>query len=119
MFLLGHFDIYLMYYNEHKPRNKFLDSLASNSYLPYIVQSSQNTSHSRTLIHNIFSNVISKNFICGKLQLPPLTIYPNPFSQQTHLLIHPSINLMFLKDFGQHLTRKILSWTTFIKKMLT
>ena len=33
VFLLGDFDIDLMHYNEHKPTNEFLDSLASNSYL--------------------------------------------------------------------------------------
>ena len=45
----------------HKPTNKFLDSLASNSYLPYIIQPGRHTSHSRTFIDNIFSNVISKD----------------------------------------------------------
>ena len=33
VFLLGDFNIELMHYNEHKPTNEFLDSLASNSYL--------------------------------------------------------------------------------------
>ena len=42
--------------------NKFLDSPAS--YLLYIIQPSQHASHSRTLIDNNFSNVISKD-ICG------------------------------------------------------
>ena len=56
VFLLGDFNIDLMHYNEHKPTNEFLDSLASNSYLPYIIQPSRHTSHSRTLIDNIFSN---------------------------------------------------------------
>ena len=63
VFLLGDFNIDLMHYNEHKPTNEFLDSLASNSYLPYIIQPSRHTSHSRTLIDNVFSNVISKDII--------------------------------------------------------
>ena len=67
VFLLGDFNIDLMHYNEHKPTNEFLDSLASNSYIPYIIQPSQHTSHSRTLIDNIFSNVISKVIICGNI----------------------------------------------------
>ena len=61
VFLLGDFNIDLMHYNEHKPTNEFLDSLASNSYLPYTIQPSQHTSHSITLIDNIFSNVIPKD----------------------------------------------------------
>ena len=39
-FLLGDFNIDLMHYNEHKTTIEFLDSLASNSYLPYIIQPS-------------------------------------------------------------------------------
>ena len=67
VFLLGDFNIDLMHYNEHKPTNEFLDSLASNSYLPYIIQPSRHTSHSKTLIDNIFSNVISKDIISGNI----------------------------------------------------
>ena len=86
MFLLGDFNVDLMHYNEHKPTNEFLDSLASNSYLPYIIQPSQHTSHSRTLIDNIFSNVISKDIICGNItatisdHLPQFLVSPNTFS---------------------------------------
>ena len=58
VFLLGDFNIDLMHYNEHKPKNEFLHSLASNSYLQYIIQPSRHKSHSRTLIDNIFNNVI-------------------------------------------------------------
>ena len=86
VFLLGDFNIDLMHYNEHKPTNEFLDSLASNSYLPYIIQPSRHTSHSRTLIDNIFSNVISKDIISGNItatisdHLPQFLIYPNTFT---------------------------------------
>ena len=41
VFLLGDFNIDIMHYNKHKPTNEFLDSLASNSYLPYIIQPSR------------------------------------------------------------------------------
>ena len=86
VFLLGDFNIDLMHYNEHKPTNEFLDSLASNSYLPYIIQPSQHASHSRTLIDNIFSNVISKDIISGNItatisdHLPQFLISPNTFA---------------------------------------
>ena len=39
--LLGGFNIGLMHYNEHKPTSELLDSLASNSFLPCIIQSSR------------------------------------------------------------------------------
>ena len=86
VFLLGDFNIDLMHYNEHKPTNEFLDSLASNSYLPYIIQPSRHTSHSRTFIDNIFSNVISKGIICGNItatisdHLPQFLISPSTFA---------------------------------------
>ena len=64
LFLLGDFNVDLMHTNKHKPTNEFLDSLTSNSYLLCIIQSSRHTSHSRTIIVNTFSNVISKDIIC-------------------------------------------------------
>ena len=86
MFLLGDFNVDLMHYNEYKPTNEFLDSLVSNSYLPCIIQPSRHTSHSRTLIDNIFSNVISKDIICGNItatisdHLPQFLVSPNTFA---------------------------------------
>ena len=38
VFLLGDFNINLLNYNDHNPTNEFLDSLASNSFVPYILQ---------------------------------------------------------------------------------
>ena len=67
MFLLGDFNVDLMRYKKHKPTNEFLNSLASNSYLPCIIQHSRHTSNSRNRIDNIFSNVISKDIICGNV----------------------------------------------------
>ena len=39
IFFVGDFNISLLNYNEHRPTNNFLDSLASGSLLPYIFQS--------------------------------------------------------------------------------
>ena len=67
-FLLGDFNVDLMGYNKHKQQQQqFLDSLASNSYLLYIIQPSRHTSYSRNFIDNIFSNVISKDIICDNI----------------------------------------------------
>ena len=38
VFLLGDFNINLLNYNVHNPTNELLDSLASDSFLPYILQ---------------------------------------------------------------------------------
>ena len=86
VFLLGDFNIDLLNYNDHQPTNEFLDSLASNSFLPYILQPTRLTSHSKTLIDNIFSNAISHEATSGNLTatisdpLPQFLFVPNVFS---------------------------------------
>ena len=68
VFLLGEFNINLLNYNDHQPTNDFLDSLASNSFIPYIFHPTRiTTSHSKTLIDNIFSNFISPKIISGNI----------------------------------------------------
>ena len=72
-------------YNNHNPTNKFLVSLASNSFVPYILQPTRLTSHSKTLTDNIFSNIISPEAIFDKLictisnHLPQFMIVLNVF----------------------------------------
>ena len=69
--------------NEHNQTNEFLDSLASNSFIPLILQPTRITSHSNTLIYNIFSNIIEPDIISGNLtaaisdHLPQFAIIPN------------------------------------------
>ena len=85
IFLLGDSNFNLLNYNNHNSTNVLLDSLASNSFVPYILQPTQLTSHSKTLIDNIFSNIISPEAISGNLtlaisdHLPQFTIAPNVF----------------------------------------
>ena len=86
VFLLGDFNINLMNYNVHNPTNKFSDSPASNSFLPYILPPTRITSHSKTLIGNVFTNVTLPDSISGNLtatisdHLPQFLIVPNIFS---------------------------------------
>ena len=56
-----------MNYNEHQPRNNFLDPLASNSFTPYILDPTRITSHSKSLVDNIFSNDIFQEIISGNI----------------------------------------------------
>ena len=87
IFLLGDFNVNLLNYNEHNQTNEFLDSLASNSFIPLILQPTRITSHSNTLIDNIFSNVIDPDIISGNLtatisdHLPQFAIIPNMFGK--------------------------------------
>ena len=75
----------LLNYNGYNPTNEFLDSLASNSFIPLILQPSRTTSHSNTLIDNIFSNIVDPDIISGNLtatisdHLPQFAIIPSMF----------------------------------------
>ena len=85
IFLLGDFNVNLLNYNEHNQTNEFLDSLASNSFIPLILQPTRITSHSNTLIDNVCSNVIDPDIISGNLtaiisdHLPQFVIISNMF----------------------------------------
>ena len=74
-----------MNYNEHNQTNEFLDSLASNSFIPLILQPTRITSRSNTLIDKIFSNIIDTDIISGNStatisdHLPQFSIIPNMF----------------------------------------
>ena len=64
IFLLGDFNVNLLNYNEHNQTIiGFLDSFVSNSFMPLILQPTRITSHSNTLIENIFSYVIDPDII--------------------------------------------------------
>ena len=86
VFLLGDFNVNLLNYNEHNQANEFLDSLASNSFIPLILQPTKITSHSNTLIDNTLSNVFDPDIVSGNLiayisdHLPQFAIIPNMFS---------------------------------------
>ena len=85
IFLLADFNVNLLDYNEHNQTNEFLDSLASNSFILLILKPTRITSHSNTLIYNIFSNVNEPDIISGSLtaaisdHLPQFAIIPNIF----------------------------------------
>ena len=86
IFLTGDFNIDLLNYNENQLTNEFLDSLASNCIIPYILQPTRLTSHSKTLIDNIFSNELSCEEISGNItatisdHLPQFLHTPNVHS---------------------------------------
>ena len=100
-FLLGDFNISLLNCNEHQPTNDFLDSLASSSIIPYILEPTKLTSNSKTLIDNIFSNVLSCEAISGNITATILDHLPR-------FLFAPNV-------CSQNLTKKILFLITFIK----
>ena len=95
VFLLGHFNINLLNCNVHNPTYKFSDSLASNSFLPYILQPTRITSHSKILSNNTLTNIILPDSISGNLTatisdhlllfLIVLNIFSNPLSNKSNI----------------------------------
>ena len=85
IFLLGDFYVNFLNYIEHNQINEFEDSLVSTSFILLLLQPTKKTSHSNSLLDNIFSNVIDPDLISGNLtatiynQLPQFAIIPNMF----------------------------------------
>ena len=67
VFVLGDFNINLLNYNDNQPTNGFLDSLASDSFVSYILNPTRITNNSKTLTDNNFSNFISPDIISGNI----------------------------------------------------
>ena len=105
-FLLGVFNVNFLNYNEHNQTNEFLGSLASNSFVLLILQPTRITSHSDTLIDDIYSSVIDPDIISSNLTatildyLPQFAIISNMFGN--------ILNELFMEGTGQNLTKKIL-----------
>ena len=86
VFLLGGFNIDLLNYDQHSLTNKFLDSLSSHMLLPHTVQPTRIRNNWKTLIDNIYLNVITPSIISGNItavtsdHLPQFLIAPDIFS---------------------------------------
>ena len=86
VFLVGDFNVDSLKYEQHKATNEFFDSLSSNTFLPYIIQPTRITTHSKSIIDDIFSNHISQEIISSNLtsaisyHLPRFLIAPHIFS---------------------------------------
>ena len=85
IFLHGDPNINLLNYSKHYATNEFLDSLASKSIIPYILQPRRLISSSKTLIDNILSNILSWEAISGNIiatksdHLPVFCLFPMCF----------------------------------------
>ena len=103
-FLPGDFNINLLNYNEHQPTNEFLDSLASNSIILYILQPTRLTSHSKTLIDNIFSNVLLCEAISGNITAT-ISDHPPQFLFAPNVLSNHLCNKSNILEFDWRLVK--------------
>ena len=65
--LMGDFNTDLLQYESHSHTNDFINSMISNSLLPYIHQPARVTEHSATVIDNIFSNITDHETLSGNM----------------------------------------------------
>lgn len=64
-YIMGDYNINLFNYDSHSPTNEFIDLLSTNSFYPTISKPTRITSHSATLIDNIFTNNLDYNMVSG------------------------------------------------------
>ena len=65
--IMGDFNINLITYNDDKNTGNFLDTMFSQSFLPYITTPTRITRNTNTLIDNIYYNKPLNNIISGNL----------------------------------------------------
>ena len=84
--LMGDFNIDLLKYDTNKDSTMFLDIMYTNFLLPYITIPTRVTTHSETLIDNIFSNNIEDGLIFGNI----ITTISDHYAQ---FLLQKNINI--------------------------
>ena len=89
MYICGDFNIDLMKQDTHSHTTQYLDTMFSMGLYPLITKPSRITTHSATLIDNIFSNELKHDHISGLLlnditdHLPVFTFYNYSVKRQT------------------------------------
>ena len=115
--ILGDFILDLLKYESHAPTIEFLDPLSSNMFLPYILQATRVTYHSKTLIDNILSNLVSKEAVCGNVSSTKLDHLPQFLIMSSIIIFYnlPISNLKYLKEIGINSPKKNSSSIILIK----
>ena len=92
--LMGDFNINLINYNDDKNTGNFLDTMFSQSFLPYIKTPTRITRNTKTLVDNIYYNKPLNNIISGNLSsiisdhLIQFLIEPLYFSEKSSKMIN-------------------------------
>ena len=109
VFILGNFTAGLLNFDQHSLTNELFDSLSSHKPVPHIVQPTRIRNNSKTLIHKIYSNVITPNNRSGNIivmisdHLPQLLIAPDIFSNPTSTKLN-----IFERDRSKFDKKKII-----------
>ena len=84
--IMGDFNINLINYNDDKNTGNFLDTMFSQSFLPYITTPTRITRNTKTLINNIYYNKPVNNIISD--HLIQFLIEPIDFSEKSSEMIN-------------------------------
>ena len=112
VFIMGDFNVNLLNYDTHTATNDFANSLFSNNFLPCIDQPTRISTHSSTLIDNIFTNLLNPNIVSGNIltqtsdHLPQFLILQNENVTQNKTAVFKSDysnfnGVHFVHDFNQ------------------
>ena len=66
-YVMGDFNLYLLHYNHHALTQEFVDNLFWHMFFPLITKPTRLTSHSATLLDNIFTNNPTRKILNGIL----------------------------------------------------
>lgn len=84
--MIGDFNINLLNFQIHHPKDDFINTLGSYFFLPQILQPTSETGHSVTLIDNIFFNSLEHHSGSGNIvhdltdHLPKVMMTPISFT---------------------------------------
>ena len=108
--IMGDFNINLITYNDDKNTGNFLDTMFSQSFLPYITTPTRITRNTKTLIGNIYYNKPLNNIISRNLSsiipdhLIQFLIEPIDFSEKLSKMINSNDTIKILTNSNLMLT---------------
>ena len=110
VFLIDDFNINLLNYKDHQSTNKRVDSLASSSSKPYILQPTRITSHSKTLTNDIFSNIIFLEVISDNVTATISNHLPQFSFSLMYIQTHHPKKQIFIKNICRKLLNSVLNY---------
>ena len=98
-YLMGDFNLNLLNNQNHNATGEFLDGLYSHLFFPLITLPSRITSHTATLIDNIFFNHVEHSYLRSGLLITDISDHLPIFSiSLDHMRTHQQQESLFIRD---------------------
>ena len=119
-YLMGDFNLNLLNNQNHNAAGEFLDGLYSHLFFPLITLPSRITSHTATLIDNIFSNHAEHSYLRSGLLITDISDHLLIFSVSLdHMLTHQRQESLFVRDKSERNISSFLEELDYILTGLT